>query len=197
MMADGNIFKNFGYIDNTPIVKGTIPVEILEEVSMFVNRCREIKNHPLAQLRNHKNAGINSYQVSVPQNLLMDSFLLAYLIRLGELYSGFVDLSIQKNRRKIRVVSDNLNHYDGFDVWVNFTYKGDSNPFHTHNGNLSGVIYYQNDGQETLFKNAPPFVGTKGDIIMFPSDFLHGVEEKTTDEERITLSYNLWVFQNR
>ena len=183
-----DIFKNYKFISNTPILKGTLPNEILEEVSFFVNRCREIKNHPLAELRSHRNIGENSYQVSIPTNLLMDSFFLAYLIRLGECYCGIDDLK----SRRVRV-NNIQNHQDGYDIWVNFTYKGDVNPMHTHSGNLSGVIYYQNDGQETLFTHAPPFVGQKGDILMFPSDFCHGVDKKTTEEERITLSFNLWV----
>jgi hypothetical protein len=182
------MFEQFNYISNTPILKGTLPNEILEEVSFFVNRCREIKNHPLAELRNHRNVGRNSFQVSIPTNLLMDSFFLAYMIRLGEHYCNITDLK----KRAVRI-NNNQNHYDGYDIWVNFTYKGDVNPIHSHAGDLSGVIYYQNDGLETYFKHAPPYVGKKGDILMFPANFDHGVLEKQTEEERITLSYNLNV----
>jgi quercetin dioxygenase-like cupin family protein len=122
----------------------------------------------------------------------MDSFLLAYLIRLGEFYCNVTD----KGKRLVEI-HNNINHHDGYAVCINFTYKGDDNPLHAHAGDLSGVIYYQNDGLETYFVHAPPYVGKKGDIIMFPANFSHGVLEKQTEEERITLSYNLNVLNHR
>jgi len=186
-----DLFKDFFYIEGTPILKGVLPFEILKELDYFISRCREIKNHPLAELRRHRNAGKNSYQVSIPTNLLMDSFLLSFLIRMGELYIGVSNLE----NRNVRI--NNIeNHHDGYDLWVNFSYKGDINPSHTHAGSLSGVIYYQNDGQETYFTSGPTLVGNCGDIIMFPSNFGHGVREKITDNERITLSFNLNVINN-
>ena len=185
-----DIFKDFFYIENTPILRGVLPFEILKELDFFITRCREIKNHPLAELRRHRNVGKNSYQVSIPTNLLMDSFFLAYLIRMGEYYISVTDLK----SRLVRI-NNVQNHYDGYDVWVNFSYRGDVNPSHTHTGSLSGVIYYENDGQETYFTSGYSFVGKRGDILMFPSNYGHGVKEKVTNNERITLSFNLNVLK--
>lgn len=186
-----DLFKDFYYIEGTPILRGVLPFEVLKELDYFITRCKEIKNHPLAEFRRHRNVGKNSYQVSIPTNLLMDSFFLPFLIRMGEYYIGVTDL---KNRF-VRI-NNQSNHYDGFDVWVNFSYKGDFNPFHKHSGSLSGVIYYQNDGQETFFCSGHTFAGNYGDILMFPSNYEHGVREKITDNERITLSFNLNVMNN-
>ena len=31
---------------------------------------------------------------------------------------------------------DSPGHYDGYDIWMNFTYKGDDNPIHNHAGDF-------------------------------------------------------------
>ena len=47
---------------------------------------------------------------------------------------------------------DNPGHFDGYDIWMNFTYKGDDNPIHNHAGNLSSIIYVKDDdSQPTIF----------------------------------------------
>jgi len=57
---------------------------------------------------------------------------------------------------------------------------------------LSGVIYIQNDFQiPTKFITEIEHKGTSGDIVIFPSDLLHEVEELKETQERITVAFNL------
>ena len=44
-------------------------------------------------------------------------------------------------------------HFDGYDVWINYSYKGNYNPPHAHSGAISGIIYLQNNKDETIFIN--------------------------------------------
>jgi hypothetical protein len=77
-------------------------------------------------------------------------------------------------------------------MWVNFARKGDDNPTHNHAGFLSGVIYVENDGQPTLFDEfGCEYEGKNGTMVLFPSQTLHHVEEKTTKKERVTLAFNI------
>jgi hypothetical protein len=83
-------------------------------------------------------------------------------------------------------------HYDGYDLWANFAYKGDDNPIHNHSGTLSGVIYYNNHKHPTIFDNyGCAYAGDNGTMIMFPSQVLHHVEEQTVNKERITFAFNI------
>ena len=83
-------------------------------------------------------------------------------------------------------------HFDGYDIWTNFSYKGDDNPSHNHTGFLSGVIYYQNHNHPTIFHDYDlGYAGNNGTMIMFPSQVWHHVKEQTTSKERITLAFNI------
>jgi hypothetical protein len=185
------MFKNFNFLpESDKLLVGKMPDEIFLEISQFVKHCRKIKDHPLGHLYNHLNQGKNSYQISVPKPLLEQSFLFPYLIKLGEYY--LKEHNINSNvLRPVRLRS-NVNHYDGYDCWINFTNKGDINPMHHHNGSLSGVIYYSNiDKCPTIFENGVNYIGKAQEIIIFPATLEHAVDTHVSDNERITLSFNL------
>jgi hypothetical protein len=186
------MFENFNFLSGTDkLFVGKLPDEIFLEISKFVEHCRKIKDHPLGHLYNHENQGKNSYQISVPNPLLEQSFLFPYMIKLGEFYMEKQNISIHKDNRPVRLRS-NHNHYDGYDCWINFTKKGNSNPQHHHTGALSGVIYYSNiDKCPTIFENGISYAGKEQEIIIFPSNLEHLVNTHTSDNERITLSFNL------
>ena len=83
-------------------------------------------------------------------------------------------------------------HFDGYDIWTNFAYKGDDNPRHNHAGFLSGVIYYKNHTHPTIFDEYNvAYEGLDRTMVMFPSSVWHHVEPQIGNKERITLAFNI------
>ena len=177
-----------------PVMVAKIPKQIQKEIDGWINESKKIKNHPLAALKAHENVGYlsmdgkahNSYQCSISPRLIEESFWLAWVLRLTAKYWG----TGRTNRLfKIRSWSG---HFDGYDIWTNFAYKGDDNPTHNHAGFLSGVIYYKNHGHPTIFdEHGVAYEGLDGTMVMFPSSTLHHVEPQTVNKERITLAFNV------
>lgn len=196
-----SLFEKFYFMGGTslPVMVGRLPKEIIEtEISCFVEEGNKIKNNPLYFLKEHKNFGENSFQVSVPPPFIETSFLMSFLNHLGEFFvskTGCIPLDIIY--RKI-ILRDNIGHFDRYDLWLNYAYLNDRNPPHTHSGLLSGVIYVKNTEQEpTHFtKDNISFHGKPGDIIIFPSNYEHEVRVKKIDNERITIAFNLGQLMN-
>ena len=165
-----DLFKDFYFLSNSkyPIYVGKLHKELISELDTFINATDQIKNHPLGFLKNHKNAGDNSFQVTVPYDLVNNSFLFAYLNHLGEYYLHLTDhISLDMLRRKV-TLRENKGHFDLYDFWVNYSELNDKNEMHIHSGTLSGVIYFSNDNNlATNFQDNISFNGTKGDIIIF------------------------------
>lgn len=171
-----------------------IPSSIMEEIDTWVDYSRKIKDHPLADLRAHENVGYlskdgikhNSYQCGISTHLIEDSFWLAWVLRLTTQH-----WAKGRNVREFKLKDWN-GYYDKYDIWTNFTYKGDDNPPHNHPGFLSGVIYYKNHGHPTIFNDYNcEYEGKNGTMIMFPSDTIHSVLPFNEDEERITIAFNI------
>ena len=105
-------------------------------------------------------------------------------------------------------------------MWVVAQYAGDFNPFHIHEGQLSGVLYlrvppslskeyakedhYPTVGDIVWFNGqAATFSGHKfqqspkvGDIFLFPNWLAHGVYPfRTPNEERRSVSFNLQLIK--
>ena len=184
---------NFSRYGDSPIMGGNIPPLIMDEITEWVNESKRIKSSPLAALKGHENVGYlakdgkahNSYQCSIPPNLIEKSFWLAWVLRLVAKYSE------NKNNRGYKLRKWD-GHFDGFDIWTNFSYKGDDNPSHNHAGYISGVIYYKNHNHPTIFDDYDfSYTGTDGTMILFPSDTIHHVESQIEDKERITLAFNI------
>jgi hypothetical protein len=189
------LFEEFSFIQNTDILVGKLPEKIISEVDDMVNYCNKIKHDDLSYLREHFNAGRNSYQISVPAPVLEDSYIFAFLNHMGEYYFHKVrNLPYEEVFRKV-VFKKDYGHYDGYSFWVNYSYLNDFNPEHTHGGSISGVIYIKNDdNEETIFPNVTSYCGKKGDIIMFPANLEHKVNLKETISERITIAYNMYYW---
>ncbi len=180
--------------ENCPVMIAKIPDLIMKEIDVWVDECKKIKNHPLAELKSHENVGYNgydglkhnSYQTSIPCNLIEQSFWLAWTIRLITKYWGD-----EYHHREYQLLK-HYGHFDGYDIWINFSYKGDDNPTHGHAGSISGVIYYKNHDHATYFDDYDiKYDGYDGTMVMFPSDVLHHVKEQLLDEERITIAFNV------
>ena len=177
-----------------PVMVTKIPKQIQREIDGWITESRKCKNNPLAELKAHENVGYlamdgkihNSYQCSIPTQLVENSFWLAWTLRLAAKYWGAGD-----THRKFKIRSWD-GHFDGYDLWTNFAYKGDDNPTHNHAGFLSGVIYYKNHGHPTIFdEHRVAYEGLDGTMVMFPASTWHHVEPQTVNKERITLAFNI------
>ena len=177
-----------------PVMVVKIPPQIMKELDVWVNESRKFKNSPLAELKAHENVGYlaldgkthNSYQCSISPHLVDSSFWLAWVLRLSAKYWG---MDMDNRAFKLRKWDG---HFDGYDIWTNFAYKGEDNPTHNHAGFLSGVIYYKNHGHPTLFDQyGCAYEGKDGTMVMFPASVLHHVEPQTVNKERITLAFNI------
>ena len=201
MKTIDEIFNDVTLIGQTPnlIIRVKMPDPIFDEVKGWIEPCRSVKDNEYAELLSHYNVGTghNSYQTAVPRRLIDNSFFFGYILNLGRLYLRSAN-ELGKNDRRTVHLGNYPGHYDGYDIWVNFTYKGDDNPEHDHSGSLSGIIYIKDeDCQPTNF----PTINyvhepEEGEILLFPSQLIHSVDIKETESERITGSFNLDVFGN-
>ena len=91
-------------------------------------------------------------------------------------------------------------------MWLNVNSKGDSNIRHTHFNSsilLSGVFYVKvppNSGNIRFYDprgisihNPPDNRYYFGMLLFFPSWFEHSVEENKSDEERMSIGFNIFV----
>jgi hypothetical protein len=177
-----------------PVMVTKIPLQIQKEIDGWVTESKKFKNSPLAALKAHENVGYlsmdgkkhNSYQCSISPSLIDSSFWLAWVLRLTAKYWG-----AEKSNREFKLRKWD-GHFDGYDIWTNFAYKGDDNPSHNHAGLLSGVIYYKNHNHPTIFDgHGIGYEGWDGTMVMFPSGTYHHVEPQTVNKERITLAFNI------
>lgn len=164
-----------------------LPHEIILELNEWNQACNNIKSHPLSYLKLHENTSTehNGYQISVPKHLVEKSFWLPLVLRsCSKVYGGYHrDYSLRKWE----------SHFDFYDVWLNYSYKGNKQPYHTHEGSVSGIIYLKNNNEQpTIFKDINfNYAGKSGEMIIFPSQLGHEVSEKTTEDERITIAFNI------
>ena len=127
---------------------------------------------------------------------------------------------IGETTKKLSSISDsfNPNDYNGeFGGWINVNPKGGANAVHTHNGwhwsgvfyvkqpnvseGRSGMIEFINPSQESTeiakgFANIglEPYIRIRpevGQLVIFPSYLLHSVYPNESNEDRITVAYNL------
>ena len=105
-------------------------------------------------------------------------------------------------------------------VWVNFMKKGDSNPIHTHDEDLSCVLYLEIPtklqeenkkfignasgpgsinfifhalGNKNLNINTKHHFPKTGDFFIFPSFLMHSVDPFKSNVERISVSANFKI----
>ena len=189
-----NLFKKNKILNVGPVLITKLPKEIFKELKIITKNYKKIKNHKLNFLFEHYNLGLNSYQTSVQKPIIETSFIFPYIIALGQFYLyKFNDIPFEKSHRKV-LLRENVHHYDGYDLWINYTNKGDENPYHTHLGSLSGVIYIKNTNKNpTIFDEKEKYYGMPGEIAIFPSNLKHKVDKQTKNFERITMAFNLYL----
>ena len=193
-MNDPLVMKKLQPGSSCPVMVTKIHSQIKKEFDVWVNESKKFKNSPLAVLKAHENVGYltmdgkrhNSYQTSISPYLIEKSFWLGWVLRLSAKYWG-----AGKSHRLFKLRSWS-GHFDGYDIWTNFSYKGDDNPTHNHSGLLSGVIYYKNHKHPTIFDDyGCEYEGIDGTMVMFPSNTFHHVEPQTVNKERITIAFNI------
>lgn len=187
-------FEKFTFVENAavPILRGKVPPEVMAELKKFVAYGKAVRKRKFGFILTHYNAGENSYQISVPANQLENSYSLAFLNFLGEIFFSRITLVDQFYLRRMVHLNKNEGHFDGYSFWMNFAAKGDRNPFHVHSGTFSGVIYFTNKERlPTIFEKGGRVHGKPGEIIIFPADAFHCVESTTSNAERITFAFNL------
>ena len=190
-----DIFECKRLKDGCPVLIFDIPRQIQKELDVWVKESKKTKNDPLSALKAHNNVGYlhfgvgeayNSYQCSIPPRLIEDSYWLPWVLRISTKYWG------QDENHRLFKLRSWSGHFDGYDIWTNFSYKGDQNPRHNHSGFLSGVIYYKNHGHPTIFNDyGVSYEGKDGTMVLFPSPTAHSVDIQTANKERITLAFNI------
>ena len=203
---------------NFPIMVSRLPQEIQDEINIFVDDVKIIKQHKLGFLKKHIYASIssNQFQSSLTNNI-NSSFLLAYINHICDYY-----ITSWGNYPKLlncyTSIKQTFGIYNGYEAWINIATKGHYNKAHIHTPGLSGIIYIKDEEKNpTIFykiKDNPPNVtpeisdmtadsenvedkiihqGKTGEILVFPSWMPHEVKKKKTNKERITLSFNVNV----
>ena len=162
-----------------------LPDEIINELEEWKVECDKIKNSPLKHLKEHDNTGskTNYYQTSVPIHLIESSYWLPFTLRSCAKIFGGTHRNYYLRKWE--------GHFDGYDLWINYSYIGNYNPSHNHSGMLSGVLYLQNDDETIFIDNNYRYKGNKGDMLLFPSSTLHKVDVQQKDYERITFAFNI------
>ena len=163
----------------------TIPDLLWHDVLSLKYKCDQIRQNPLSFLKSHENIGSNAYQVSLPSSDFEKSYLMPFIIRCC---SDIIGCS----HRKL-CFRKNEGHFDLYDIWINYARKKSSNPVHNHAGDISGVIYIENEFKEPIIfpeKNIV-YEGKPKTMLLFHSTELHEVKEKKTEGERITMAFNL------
>tara|TARA_A100001201_G_C3995841_1_gene173029 strand:+ start:59 stop:640 length:582 start_codon:yes stop_codon:yes gene_type:complete len=176
-------FKMKKLQENCPVMIVKIPDLIMKEIDIWVDECKKIKEHPLAELKNLREEALENdyFRINVPESLVKESFWLPWILKLCSEYVGN-----NATNRDFKLITDD------WGVWTNFYQRGNRLSIHDHDGDLSGVIYYKNHDHPTFFDEYDiGYEGIDGTMVLFPSDTLHQVKEQLSDEERITISFNI------
>jgi len=149
----------------------------------------------------------NDGNMTSVNNKLFDSAELAEIAR-------FCDESVQEYVKEIYAPKYEVTPYIT-QSWANFTQKGQWHHRHEHpNSFMSGVFYvqavkdtdkiffYKNGYQQiklptdnfNLYNSESWWLGVQtGQLILFPSHLTHMVQTVTTDETRISISFNVFL----
>lgn len=120
-------------------------------------------------------------------------------------------IALQKNiMAMLNTMVINYNNFVINDSWFNFSNKGNFQFDHNHGTEkFSGVYYYQTNGLDGDIKFTTPIVAEKlglgisrniqsvsftpvvGRMLIFPAYLEHRVEPNKTDNERISITFNV------
>jgi uncharacterized protein (TIGR02466 family) len=178
----------------TPIMRTNIGRNFTDEENGFFEK---MQGAPVPNVSNVRSA--DTHVLDAPEMQTIRSFAMEH---------------ISQYARKI-ISSDPKLEFYLTQSWLNYTQIGQSHHRHVHTNSLiSGVLYvnakkevdgicfYRNSGAQILvtheyvnWYNAPSWcfnVGV-GDVVLFPSNLTHGVEQTTGEHTRISLAFNAFV----
>ena len=192
------ILKPFG----PSIVKVKIPLEIIDQMNLFVDKITNDKNKLEKFNEGEKLVG------NVYQEFLMDTDFMQK-IKWAEFLGSACSKWIWQER------SIQLKSFEIIKSWIVRQFKNEYNPIHSHSGHISGVGYLKvpktmgkttqkdkkinNNGKLVLIDGSKklfcyPTLTIKpciGDMYLFPSYLMHTVYPfSNTDEERRSISFN-------
>lgn len=178
----------------TPILRTNIAREFTEKERIFFE---QTQNNVCANVLNTRS--VDTYVLDALELRSIRSFIAEY---------------VKQFAKKIISVNEQLEFYIT-QSWINYTKPGQSHHRHFHTNSLvSGVLYISaiKEIDRIYFYRAPSAgisVGDKeqnwytadswffsvgaGDLILFPSNLTHGVEEATGGHTRVSLSFNTFV----
>ena len=106
----------------------------------------------------------------------------------------------------------NLNNYKISSSWFSLFNRGNYGHLHSHGfSDISGVYYLKTNGNDgnIYFETPNPFLDSsicyrelsntvvykpkEGELLLFPGWLKHGISKNTTDNERVSLSFNIVV----
>jgi uncharacterized protein (TIGR02466 family) len=195
----------------TSILIDKIPDNVFASIEELVAKIKpQLSDSEFINKNSHSRSlvGKNSYQIVVPEDMLIDSNFSEYVLNLSNKYASKYDLK--------------LNNPYIASAWLNFSRAGDYNSIHVHDNLFSGIIYvYQDEAISKEISNHPistkwsstPGTTTflydinnrnqfnywaylkdfvKQEVVLFPSWLMHYVNPFTSsDAERITLAFNI------
>jgi len=133
------------------------------------------------------------------------------------------DLILEQAQRCI--IDYGYNQDAGFivieNLWANINKKGDTNSVHIHDNSFisgafyvkatpdqGGIIFYKDYNADFIVASRAPieqhtaisasairYEAETGKILIFPGNLPHGVERNSTDEDRISISWNVKYFR--
>jgi uncharacterized protein (TIGR02466 family) len=100
-----------------------------------------------------------------------------------------------------------MQKYEMVKSWFTKSEKGNYSHVHSHDADISGVYYYKTNGEDgdLFFETPNPYFDNskflfpsrwdhkpeEGKILLFPSWLKHGIKTNTTDNARISLSFDI------
>ena len=198
------------------IVRGTLPKHLLE--LMDTKATEMLEDEKLSKEFDHSGslAGNVKQEVRFPTEWMDTNAFLPMVSFIGEMVKSYISIPPANETIKPEFVGKLVME----SMWVVSQYAGDFNPFHIHEGQLSGVFYlrvppslpeeyakedhYPTVGDICWFDGrASTFSGHKfqhsprvGDIFLFPNWLAHGVYPfRTPNEERRSVSFNLHLIK--
>ena len=194
------------------IIKGKMPMDLIHLLDKKASQM--LGNEQLSKEFNHAQnlAGNVKKEVRYPQSWMSTKEFKPVVHYMGEMVKAYISIPPASETISPEFVGKLLIE----SMWMVSQWAGDFNPFHIHEGQLSGVIYlrippglkheykeedhYPTVGDIVFFHGqAATFSGHKmqhtpkvGDIFLFPNWLSHGVYPfRTKGQERRSVSFNL------